>query len=170
MSDNSLKSIIPIALEYYDTKREKYNKYFSNDYKVNFLDDKNKTVTFYNKKTKKIELKGTYDEIGYFYNKLKIWYWAWVHLQRDSKIAKEILNYGLKIELKNEKISEIYYYIKNQLINSRTIIRHNLDLEILLAISTYLVKDKFDFIYKMKEELSNDSDNYITSYRFIKIN
>lgn len=161
-----------MALEYYDRKREKYKKFFSNDYEVKFQKSKlGKKVYFYNKKTKKKEIEGSYDELGYFYNNLKIWFWAWVHLYNDSKISKEILEYGLKIELKDlSKSNDIFYFIKNQLINSRSRITHNLDLEILLAISTYLVKDKFDFIYKEKYIIDKKKpEEYLYIYKFIKI-
>ena len=81
-------------------KEKKYKKFFSDDYEVKFQKSKLVKKYFSTIKNLKKEIEGSFDELGYFYNNLKIWFWSWVHLYNDSKISKEILEYGLKGRIK----------------------------------------------------------------------
>ena len=65
------------------------------------------------------------------------------------------------------KIDDWEYYLKTQLVNSRFLVKENLQLELHLAIASYLLKDKIKFIYPIKTFLSKEKNKYITRYWII---
>ena len=61
------------------------------------------------------------------------------------------------------------FFIKTQLINSRILLENNINLEIQLGLSSYLIKDKCIFVCPYKEVINdNDSGDYIIRYLIIK--
>ena len=79
--------------------------------------------------------------------------------------AKDLLNYGLKLD-SNNQFSVEHSYIKSLLVNSRILIESQIELDNHLAIIFYLTKDIFSFIYSYKYYL--DDTNYIYHYFLIK--
>jgi hypothetical protein len=167
----NLSFLIPTSLEYLDTNNEKYSDFYKsvkesktvkNDLdmqrnKIIFSDDKGKTI-----------LESEYEVIGLYYNKYNLWCWAWaipILKKNETYIIKKLLNYALEIDL-SLKENQQFKFIKTQLINSRSKITDELQLDIHLALASYLSKKKV--IYKKKFFLRDDDpENYIIYYLFI---
>lgn len=116
--DKSIHDFIGKALEYYFNKQENYIK----------------------------SSQGIKEILGMYDKKNKVWIWGWVnpyYLSEDLVTVKELLNYGLSLEYKTN--TDIHYYLKLNLVNSR-IGMNKLELVIHLAIISYLLKDKSKFI------------------------
>ena len=86
----------------------------------------------------------------------------------ETNIVRKLLNYGLKIsptpinKLDNEQL-----YLKTQMVNSRFLLYDNFQLDLHLAISSYLAKETFKFIYNKKKYLNKEKTKYITVYYLI---
>ena len=59
-------------------------------------------------------------------------------------------------------------WIKSQLVNSRLLLNDSIQLDIHLAIISYLLKDNFDFIYSREKQLTNNKDDKIIIYFSLK--
>jgi hypothetical protein len=160
-----LSVLIDKALNYYDKKNLEYSKYLTSDITVERENNIIKFTEFDNKQFK-------YEILGVFDNTTNIWMWAWMvpeFLYNETDIVKKLLNYGLKINpsivspVPNDKL-----YLKTQLVNSRFLLNDEFQLELHLAISSYLAKDNFKFIYYKKKYLNKDKTKYITVYYLIK--
>jgi hypothetical protein len=97
--------------------------------------------------------------------------WAWLVPEftfKETNIVRNLLNYGLKISptltnrLNNEQL-----YLKTQMVNGRFLLHDNFQLDLHLAISSYLAKDNFKFIYYKKKYLNKDKTKFITVYYII---
>ena len=162
MDINNIGQFILKAIEYYDEQQEKYKDLINS--KKEF-DESNNEIKF---TLKNDNVFGTYEILGYFDKNTKIWVWGWVSNQASSsstQICKNLLNYGLKLEPRNaiDDISE-HYFIKTLLVNSRILIDDEIQLDINLAIYSYLLKGKISFILPKYVESSN-----IIIYSLIKI-
>jgi hypothetical protein len=165
MDNIDLTSLIDKAIYYYDLKTIQYKKFIDTETIV--VNRETNTITF----DKFDNDMFTYEILGVFDNLNNIWMWAWMvpeFLTNETNIVKKLLNYGLKInpsiltELSDDKL-----YLKTQLVNSRFLLDDMFQLELHLAISSYLAKDNFKFIYSKKKYLSNDKKRYITVYYLI---
>ena len=174
-SDNTkknfnLNSLIPLSLEYYDKNKKEYNEFIKNIDKIERIQtdkdmEKNKII-FYNKKNK-VLLESEYEIIGIFYKKFNAWIWSWAMptlKKNEVMISRKLLNYALDIDINREENSQ-FRYIKTELITSRTRVTNKLQLDIYLALVSYLSKKKF--IYKRRFHLSDEPNNYIDYYLFI---
>jgi len=162
----NLASLVEKALEYYDMKSTKYNKY--KDIVDITVNRETGTLKFPDEIDKEIY---KYEIIGVFDNMSSIWMWGWMvpeFLYNETLIVKKLLNYGLKINPSVVlKVPDDRLYLKTQFVNSRFLLHDEFQLELHLAIASYLVKDNFKFIYSKKKYLSNDNKKYITVYYFI---
>lgn len=152
---NKISDLLKKSFKYYDEKNEKYKKLIEKDADFNF----SKSEISIGKEKYKYELLGIFD------NQSKIWIWSWLIPSIDinkSKISKGLLNYGLNLNPGNNE-SEVIY-LKTQLVNSRFLINDEIQLEIHLALSTYLCKDNFKFIYPVKSYLDKNKTKYLTKY------
>ena len=152
LKDFDISDLIINSLENYDKKNKKYKKYIENS-KIIYKDNETKNeFTLVNKNNNdEIKLKTKYETLGIFDYQTKIWTWAWLlpNLPKNqTTIAKKLLEYGLTLEPKTN--SEDHFYIKSQLLNSRFTIENDIELDIHLAVSTYLIKDLYSFIYSQK--------------------
>jgi hypothetical protein len=168
MENDSLNQFIKKALQHYDTQNlanikilyvpDSNVKFSLNTDTITFiLDDKEETFDF--------------EMLGYFDNQVNIWIWAWLLTNLNSeqtKISRELLNYGLKLEPTSNSIE--HFFIKSLLVNSRISIEEDIQLETNLAIFSYIIKNKIKFIYPRKRYLenSNNTGNYVTFYYLIK--
>ncbi len=168
MENDSLNQFIKKAIQHFDNQNlanlkilhvpDSNVKFSLNDNTITFiLDDKEKTFDF--------------ELLGYFDNQANIWIWAWLLSNLNSeqtKLSRELLNYGLKLEPSSNSIE--HFFIKSLLVNSRISIEEDIQLETNLAIFSYIIKNKINFIYPRKRYLenSNNTGNYVTFYYLIK--
>lgn len=163
---NILTSIVDKALNHYDMQNNKYSKYLDTDNIT--VDRQTNMIIFPDIDT--IEYK--YEILGVFDNTTRIWIWAWMSPEfmfNETEIVRKLLNYGLKItpSIVN-RVTDDRLYLKTQLVNSRFLLDDIFQLDLHLALSSYLAKDNFKFIYSKKIYLSKDKQKYITVYYLIK--
>lgn len=162
--DLDLVSLIDKALNYYDQHNIEYDKYIKTE---NIQLEREKNII----KFPDINTEFKYEFLGIFDNTTNIWMWAWLvpeFMFNETNIVRKLLNYGLKIsptstnKLDNEKL-----YLKTQMVNGRFLLYDNFQLDLHLAISSYLAKDNIKFIYYKKKYLNKDKTKFITVYYLI---
>jgi hypothetical protein len=164
--DLDLISLIDKALNYYDQHNIEYEKYIKTD---NIQLEREKNIIKFPDINTSNEFK--YEFLGIFDNTTNIWMWAWLvpeFMFNETNIVRKLLNYGLKIsptstiKLNNEKL-----YLKTQMVNGRFLLYDNFQLDLHLAISSYLAKDNIKFIYYKKKYLNKEKTKFITVYYLI---
>ena len=162
-NDLDLSTLINNALNYYDKNNIEYSKYINSE-KITIERDKNKII-FDDKDDFKYECLGIFD------NTTNIWIWAWLvpeFMFNETNIVRRLLNYGLKITpTPIAKLDNEHLYLKTQLVNGRFLLSDEFQLDLHLAITSYLVKDNIKFIYYRNIYLNKDKTKYITMYYFI---
>lgn len=158
--ENKLSDLIIKSLKNYDENNYKHRKYLKNkNYKI----DKEKSKIIF--KDKKFD----YELLGIFDNDNNIWMWGWMFPNikiNKSSLSRKLLNYALDIEVDENSINYESVYLKIQFLNSRFLLENNLQLDIHLALSTYLLKDNIKFILPNKLYLGKN--RYITRYFLVK--
>lgn len=165
MEFESLSDTVKKALEHFDNQNWN-NRLLNQNQNVKF-DELSSSVTFIEEnegyKTYQYEL------LGYYDNQASVWIWGWVLSDfnyKDTPHCKYLLDYGLKLEPKSATLEQSM--IKSILVNSRIKIEEQSQLEINLAIYSYLIKDRIKFIYGRRRYLDKSSDKYVTFYYLIK--
>lgn len=166
MSEYNFSQLIKKSLLYYDKQKELNKTYLKEtDFE---LDIKENEITF-----KHLDKKGKYNMLGLFDSSTNIWIWGWMipnYLNNEIIYVKKLLDYGIKINIETIDENTIdRLYLKTQLTNSRFLLENVLQLELHLAISSYLLKENFDFIYSKKTYLDNEKKTYLQSFYIIKI-
>jgi hypothetical protein len=169
--DIDLSTLIDKALDYYDKHNIEYSDYIKSD---NISLDRDKNIIKFNDYTQSVDNTKNvfkYEFLGIFDNTTNIWMWAWLvpeFMYNETNIVRKLMNYGLKISptptnrLNNEKL-----YLKTQMVNGRFLLYDEFQLDLHLAISSYLAKDNFKFIYYKKKYLNKEKTKYITVYYLI---
>jgi hypothetical protein len=158
-----IQDLIKSSLDYYDKQNIKYKKYLPPDSIL--LNNEKKIVNKFEESTTiKSEVLGVFD------HNTKVFFWGWVlpYLNKNETIiSRELLNYGLNID----PISSIsdHFYLKSLLVNSRINIDTDFDLDLLVAMSVNLLKNKFDFIFPDTITKKEDTEYFITTYYMIKL-
>ena len=146
MENNNL---IELSFNYYDFKKKKYKKYYNSSiYKHNYDPTTN---IFYLKKNNNNILKFEKQLLGSFNKDTNIFTWGWYYyvnnaqnIQYDNTyVIKKILNYILKMRIKNK---EIIFNIRNIFLRYQYNISYPLELELILATTLYITKS--DMIYR----------------------
>ena len=164
MEFESLSETVKKALDHYDNQNWN-NRNLVDNQDVKF-DELNSTITFFIDDVSKIY---NYELLGYYDNQNGIWIWGWVLSDfnyKDTPQCKYLLDYGLKLEPKSATIEQTM--IKGILVNSRIKIEEQTQLDVNLAIYSYLIKDRIKFIYGRKRYIDKTSDHYVTFYYLIK--
>lgn len=141
------KELILNSLRYYDENQEKYIKitekfkrYSFNNYDENDLE--HARIIFYDDENNKLaEYK--YEILGIYYTTSKNWSWSWaipILKKKFSYIAKKTFNYGLDLDPELEDI-----YTRAELITSRFNISSDIQIDIHVAIASYISKQPFIF-------------------------
>ena len=146
--DLNFDTYIIKALDLYDDRRGIYNNYIRDNDSINKF------------KNDDIEI------LGYYDNENKIWIWGWILPNKISNLCYKLLDYGLNIDPTNE--SSYHHFIKSLLLNSRLIVNNLIELDINLAICSYILKDLIKFILPYKFYLNDNKDKYITYYYLVK--
>lgn len=169
MENISLVKLIKKALDYYDNQNNKYKDLITSiDVKFT-TDEYNNNIVIYNETNNTI-FNSQYEMLGTFYPESKIWIWSWVFpsiQQLLNNISSMLLEYGLKIDTNTDNKDE-FIFIKSLLVNSRILIEDDIQLDINLAIYSYLIKDKLKFIYPRIKYLDEKNKKYIIVYYLIK--
>lgn len=91
-------------------------------------------------------------EILSIYNtKNHVWTWSWALYNIESEliqVSKELLNYGLKLELTNNDLTDEHLYLKSLLVNSRFKVETYIEMRYIKHIISYLLKKSNQFIYE----------------------
>ena len=146
---DKLRGSIINALDLYDKNNLKYIQYINSDIKITPYESHN-IATFFNNDDEifkaKCQVFGYYDILN------TIWFWGWLLPlpNNETILARELLNYGLKLDISDSNAEQLFY--KGILLNSRYIINNKIGLEINLAFFSSLLKDKILFIYPRKIE------------------
>jgi hypothetical protein len=164
MNINYLGPFIKKALEHYDAQKLKYKELIHTDdvYISQNIDDG--IVFFPNGKNKETF---DYELLGYMDNNEKIWVWSWVLTNVDpelSLMSRDILKYGIDLDPKSNTLE--HFMLKSLLVNSRSVIDENTQLDVNLAIFSFILKEKIHFIYPRRRLI--DKNKYNTFYYLIK--
>jgi len=136
--NNNIENFIKTRLDILDKSKLIYKKYINT---TDYIKDK-AIIIF--KKNNEIIYSGKFSLFGLFDINTKVWIWSWAtsnHIIDENIESKKILEYGLTLEPITN--SEIQYYIKSHLVNSRLFFENEIFLDIHLALSLYLSKAKF---------------------------
>lgn len=175
MNDNT-KQLFRNILEHYDNNKLNIEKKLKNYkyFKLNFNKDTNdmSEIMLYDNKKKEI-LKSRYQLLSVYIPNLKLWKWAWslpIVNKKHSFVSRKILNYALDID------NIHMLFMRDPLINSNITIQNDLELDLLIGISSYLTKQNFimgfHYVNKNDDILNNvekinssdDVDNYMIHY------
>jgi hypothetical protein len=161
----SLSQLIKKSLEHYDKQNYEYRDYIMES-TSRFKKSEEQIVAFIKEGKEREE---DWEFLGYFDNNSKIWVWGWLISNINSSetvIARELLNYALKLEPSTNAVE--HYMLKGFLINSRTLIEDDTQLDVNLAIISYLLNKKIKFIYPKIRYNDESKTKYITYYYLIK--
>lgn len=159
--DSELLYTIKKALEYYDSMNQNFLKRHSDKGKKSAM---NNLIQF-GKETYEYEFLAIFDK------NTNVWVWGYALPILSDELKQQIEGlhlYGLKqktIPIQRVKssgnfdqlasnISILNLYIKTIFGNSRLYINNDLEIDILLAMSSYLLKERIKFIYKDEEDSS----------------
>lgn len=162
MSENSLKQLVKKALLNYDIKNEKFKDILKTK---EYIYKKDSATLEFNNLSKKFK----FNILGIFDYSKKIWIWSWLvpsYSYNHILYAKKLLDYGIKIN--PEKVDVEFLFIKTQLVNSRFLLDDILQLDIHLAIISYLLKDNFDFVYPVTKQMTKEKDDKLIVYYILK--
>jgi hypothetical protein len=163
--ENHIDDLIKKSLIYFDNQNNKYKKFIQckdKDIDMNYKIDK---IKFFKSNNYDYD----FEILGVYNFQLNIFIWSWVlpyYTINQTKIARELLNYGLNLEPSSNTLS--HYLLKSLLINARNHIETDFELELIQAITGYLSKDKYKFILPIKFYNKNKQLLLIT-YLIIKI-
>lgn len=181
-----IDSTIRNSLEFYDSNMEKYETFFNEITYIKSIPGLNINEMAFFDKNKKLLLQSPYEILGWYVPKQNIWKWSWsipTLAKKHTFISRKILEYAFELNNDNE------YMLKSKLINSKIDIYNDLQLDIHIALSSYIAKqplifkrnivflpddnmyvesDEYGELYKLpKDEFINKNENYFIEYLFI---
>ena len=161
MSNNNV-SLITNSLEYYDKNNEKYHNIIKPIKYVKFIpsesDLKYSTIILYDKNKNEL-FRSKYEIIGLFNSNTNIWTWSWSitrFRKNDTHIARKIWNYGAELDPETE-------FLKMELTTSRFRIADLIQLDMHIALASYLSKQPFvykHYLYLNSRDYTKDNDLY----------
>ena len=163
--NNNIKDFFIKAFKHYDDQQSTYEIYINNS--LHNIINTNNTIVIKPYDTIKPDVTYNYEILGIIDNQSHVWIWSWLIPQfKDTvtKLAKELLLYGLKLEPSSN--TNIHSYLKIQLLNSRILIENDIELDMHLSLISYLIKDKILFILPIT--LNDNKKDTITIYYLIK--
>jgi len=180
---SSVIDVVKNSLDYFDKINFKYKL------ELSIIDEFNKTLDIQKKPSsipigisktkdkygeswvfdfKNLNKKYSSEILGIFSYKSRIFSWSYVlpkFYYGDTYLTKRLLNYSLESDPEFE-YDEALFYLKVMFSNSRFYVETFEELEVLLAVSAYMLKDNIKFIATRKEILSDD--DYLLVYYLIK--
>lgn len=146
-------NIINKVLEKYDENMEKYDKFLK---KIKYYKFKTNKIIFYDEK-KNLVNSSRIEMLSIYFNNNNIWSWIWAipYIKNDqTKLSRNLLNYGLNINIDN--FDNIF--LKNFLITSRINLNNPLQLDIYIALSSYLLK--YPLIIPIEYNFNDKKEEY----------
>ena len=135
------KELVVNALKYHDKNNEIYAKTFKNikffSNKISEHDLEHSVITFYDKNKIKL-FESRYEIIGMYNPIADTWIWGWAIptlRKNQTGLIKKVLNYGMDLDIDNISL-------KSELITSRFKIINETQLDIHIAIASYISKNK----------------------------
>lgn len=179
-------TFVTTSLKYFDENNEKYEGILKHAKFVKFIPSENdmshNVIKFFDKDKMEI-YKSRYEIIGLYNTEVNSWTWSWAlpNFQKNNTgTARKLLNYGLMLNptAKNQNSNTTdssIKYLKTELITSRFRVADLIQLDIHVAIASYMSKNPFVYKYGIAKynilsdgsrEISNenavDTDGYIT--------
>lgn len=155
-----IPDLIKKSLDYFDKQNNKFDKYLGGEILLKEKKIFNKTDKSFNNIN--------FEVLGIFHHSSKVFFWGWVlpYLSiNETKISRQLLNYGLNLDPQSNNTE--HFYLKSLFVNSRIYIENDFDLDLIQSISSYLLKDKFNFIYS--GVIKSKGDTLITTFYLVKI-
>ena len=146
----NINNIIRESLENYDININKYkdildkikNEKIKEKYIIN--ENKRNIIYFEDEKGNKI-LESSYEILGLYVANTWIWAWAFNTSKKNSFISRKLLYYGLDLDPTDK--------LKSLLINSRYKLNNKIQLDIHIALASYLTK--INIIFPLVEKDKN---------------
>ena len=157
-----ISDLIKKSLDHFDKQNYEFEKYSGENGDISLKENK-----IFDKKTGSF-INISFEVLGVFHHSSNVFFWGWVlpYLSiNETKISRQLLNYGLNLDPQSNNTE--HFYLKSLFVNSRIYIETDFDLDLIQSISSYLLKDKFNFIYQ--GFLTSKGDFLITTYYLIKI-
>lgn len=171
----NVKSALRNILENYDINKIKINKKFENHkyYKVIYNKTEMNEIMLYDDK-KKLITKSKIQLLAVYMPNIKLWKWGWSLIMNKKNIyaSRKILSYVLDIK-DNDKL-----FLREPLLNSNITINSQLELDLLIGMSSYITKQNCimgfyripeeekegEFFNIKKVEDETDKDDYMIIY------
>lgn len=158
-----MNNIIKSALENYDKNQEKILKMLKDIYylKLNTT-GRIKYITFYDKNKKKI-LESSYQLAGIYLESSNTWKWGWTLPGRnkdETDLSRKVLDYAFNLDNFNE------IELRSQLINSTIPILNSMQMDINIAIISYITKIPFIFKIPLITIMDKQEDNLYEYSKF----
>lgn len=158
-------TFVTTSLKYFDENNEKYDGILKHAKYVKYIfaenDMSNNIVVFFDKNKNEI-FKSRYEIIGLYNTDVNTWTWSWAiptFKKNNTGTARKLLNYGLMLDPSVK-------YLKTELITSRFRVADFVQLDIHVAIASYISKNPFVYKYGMaKYSLSVDGNREIADIR-----
>jgi hypothetical protein len=153
------RDIIITALEDYDNHRSTINYLKTNasirlDVTNRHSNNRRSVITFKDNFTGETIIETEYEFLGIYLDSYHIWNWAWSTTQiqkSEMNISIELLQYGLNLLDKHP-------FIRYLLTNSRYFIKDKSQLDIIIAICSYVTKNSY--IYNFEYQTGNQKIIY----------
>ena len=90
-----------------------------------------------------------FEILGYYDDNNKIWLWSWLFpdfSKEQNKLSTDLLKYGLDLE-PGTNMAE-HAMLKSMLVNSRIRLYDSIELDVHLAILSYILKQKILFLLR----------------------
>ena len=158
-------TFVTTSLKYLDENNEKYEGILKYAKFIKYIlaenDMTNNIVVFYDKNKKEI-FKSRYEIIGLHNTHVNTWTWSWAiptFKKNNTGTARKLLNYGLMLDPSVK-------YLKTELITSRFRVADLVQLDIHIAIASYISKNPFVYKYGMaRYSVSADGNREISDIR-----
>lgn len=154
---NRIQELITTSLKYYDINNFKHEKIFK---KVKYYslitsssDIAHNIIIFYDKNDKEI-FRSRYEYLGMYDSQLKLWIWGWAIPYSEKNtilLSKKLLLYALDLIPSDELMD-----LKLELITSRFVINHPIQLDIHAAIASYISKNVMTF--KLIKDMTKEEE------------
>ena len=143
---SNIQDIISQSLVYYDKSQPVIKYLYNNTFRLNNNINSNYRriiFEFYDRITRELVVSTEVELLGMYYNKYKIWEWAWANPGlriSENYLSKEILRWALSLDIDMTTIKSI-------LITSRDEIKDNIQIDINVALGASILKQPYIYTY-----------------------